>query len=151
MEALIRNLRLFEDIFNRIEAFSIFMRPFEKLWGFSNTFKRSGGFCLEIWGFCKDYEAFKRHFQRSEGFFKLKWGLYKDKKAFWRHYQRNGGFCSVMWGFNRDFNYFWRLLQRNWGFFKDCEAFLKRCEAFYAFCSQSAPGLDGWMDVQWVE
>jgi hypothetical protein len=54
--------RLFKDMFNGIEAFSNYV---QKIVGFSinmSPFERSGGFC-------KDYEAFKRHFQRSGVFF----------------------------------------------------------------------------------
>jgi hypothetical protein len=47
-----------------------------------NTFPKSGGFCLELSGFCVDYEAFKSYFQRSGGFFKLKLGFCKDDEAF---------------------------------------------------------------------
>jgi hypothetical protein len=52
--------------------------------GLEAFFFFSWGFCLDMWDFCKDNEAFKRHFQRCEGFIELIWGFYKDSEAFWR-------------------------------------------------------------------
>jgi hypothetical protein len=60
-------------------GFSINVGHFE---AFQIHFQRSGGFCLEMSGFCIDYEAFKSYFQRSGSFFKLKLGFYKDDEAF---------------------------------------------------------------------
>jgi hypothetical protein len=74
--------RLFEDTFNRIEAFLKWCKAF------SNYFQINGGFNNNV-GRLKDFEVFWIHVQRNKGFYLEIWGFFKDYEAFKRHFQWN--------------------------------------------------------------